>query len=754
MAELLSSKIIITEEDPTIRSFPTLPSAVLAILGVAEKGPIATPQLITSFEEYQRYFGNYVDGYQLALAVRAYFLNGGNQAYVSRVVHYTDPTIPATKTSVKGSGTLQTGLVAPGEASHTGTNTETFDLEPGDTFIGDVEAGGNQIATVAAVAASEENGADETFDFSAGGETLTVKINQGSVQTVTFQTSMFGTPAAGTAEEVAQAINAQLVGARATVTSAGVRVTIESDRRGTGSYVEITGGTANSGGLPLLGFPTAEIQGTGNVGDVDAVTAAEIAAMIALAWTNGSGVTGTVVSGAVKITTVATGASVTMVIGAGTGNTVVGFTAATYSGSGAAAVDTLKIEGKYDGAYANSLLIKIAAATSGEADEFNLQVLSATGVVLESFANVTMDDTADRFVESVVNHVDSGSTRISVEDLDAGGTPTTDRPANVSGAAITSGDDGLTGLDYLDYTGDQAAATGLYAFDLTDDITILAIPDSVHASTQKAMIAYAEVDRKGLVFCILDPDEDLSITGIKAQQTALGAEGVTEYASLYWPRVKIINPSKAVYGSTVETVTMAPSGTIAGIMANNDNEEPEGPFFQPAGVEGGRPLGLVELEREEAKLESTRDIIYPKRICPITYLRSYGIYIDGSRTLRGDGNFPSIGERRGVSHIEALLTNGLQWVRHKNNTPALRRSVYKTVYAELHSWMRRGAFATANPSTAFFVDVSDALNPPSVVRSGQLVMRIGMATNTPAEFLIIKVTKDTRALDEELFGQG
>lgn len=753
MAELLSSKIIIQEEDPTIRSFPALPSAVLGILGVAEKGPIATPQLITSFEEYQRYFGTYVDGYQLALAVRSYFLNGGNQCYVSRVVHYTDPTIPATKTSAKGSKTLQTDLVLDGSASHTGTNTETFDLEPGDTFIGNVEGVGNQTATVAATAASEECGTAETYDFSGAPYTLTVKINQGSVQTITFQTSDFVAAATATAEEIAAVINANIVGARATVTSAGTKVTIESDRRGTGSYVEITGGTANSG-TPNLAFPTSEVQGTGNVANVDAVTATEVGAMIVAAWTNGSGVTATAVSGAVKVSTVAVGAAVTLEFGAGTGNTVVGFTAGTYNGSGTAAVDTLKIEGKYDGAYVNSLVIKIAAATSGEASEFNLQVLDANGVVLESFANLTMDDTATRFVESIVNDADVGSTRITAEDLDAGGTPTSDRPANVSGATITGGDDGLTSLDYLDFTGDQAAATGIYAFDLTDDLTILAIPDSVHASTQKAMISYCEMDRKGQVVAILDPGANLTVTGIKAQQSALGAEGVTEHAMLYWPRVNILNPSKAVYGSTVTTVTMAPSGMVAGIMAFNDNEEPEGPFFQPAGAEGGRPLGIVSLEREEAKLESTRDLIYPLRINPITYMRGYGIFVDGSRTLKGDGNFPSVGERRGVSHIERLLDNGLQWVRHKNNTPSLRRSVYKTVYAELHAWMRRGAFASNNPSTAFFVDVSAALNPPSVIRAGKLVMRIGLATNTPAEFLIIKVTKDTRALDEELFGQG
>lgn len=738
MPELLSSKIIIGEEEPTIRTFPVLPTAVLAIQGVAEKGPIAEPQLITSFEEYGRYFGGYLANYQLALAVRSYFLNGGKRAYVSRVVHYTDPSVPSSKTSAKGYATLQTGLVADGVASHTGSNSETFDLEPGDTLVASVEGDPDDTLTLTATAGSV---LDTTSYPVADQDTLTLKvtIDGGSEQTITFS------GVTTTAAQIVDQINAQIYGARAV--ESGGQVLIESDKRGTNSSVAIGTGTS----ALTWAAPTA---GGGNVGDINAVTASELETLLEGTWTGGSGVAVTVVAGALKVETVAVGASVTLEIKAGTANSVVGFTAGIYNGVGSAAVDTLKIWGKYDGAYANSLLIKIAAATSGEASEFNLQVIK-NSVVIESFANLTMDDTADRFVETVVNHVDSGSEYITAEDLDAAlGTPTADRPANVSGATMASGDDGLTSLDYNDFIGNQAAATGLYAFDLSDDITIFACPDNQTANYQKGMIQYCEVERNGLVFAILDPQASLNQSGILAQLTALGAEANTEYAALYWPRVKIINPSKPTYGSFTDAVTMAPSGMIAGIMATNDREEPEGPFFNPAGTEGGKPFGVVDVEMPEVKREPVRDIVYPKRINPITWMRGYGVFVDGSRTLKGDGNFPSVGERRGVSHIERLLKDGLQWVRHRPNTPALRRAVHKTVYAELHSWMRRGAFATNNPSTAFFVDVSEALNPPSVVRAGKLVMRIGLNTNAAAEFVIIKVTKDTRALDEELFGQG
>ena len=63
--------------------------------------------------------------------------------------------------------------------------------------------------------------------------------------------------------------------------------------------------------------------------------------------------------------------------------------------------------------------------------------------------------------------------------------------------------------------------------------------------------------------------------------------------------------------------------------------------------------------------------------------------------------------------------------------------------AFLMDQLRNGAFRSKNPKTAFFVDFSDALNPPSVVFSGQVVGRIGLATNKPAEFIILRFSQDT-----------
>jgi len=743
MPELLSSKIVITEEEPIIRGFPSAPSAVYGIVGIAERGAIGTATLLGSYSEYEQNFGGMIAGRELALAVRAFYLQGGRQCYVVRTCHYAG----GVATAVKASVTLPTNAISASPAVVQGMTTGPWVMTANDTLVGSVDGLADQTATFTATPASVACANAETYDFSAGGdEALTVKIDRDVVQTLTFPNTYFAVPAAATAEEVVIAVNAQIYGAKAKLATGHTKVSIESDRRGTGSYVEITGGSANA----ILAFSLSEAQGTGNVSNIKAVTISEVETVVEAAWTSGGGVAIVSVSGAVKISTVDTGvASTLQVKSSSTVETVLGLDTTLHTGSDSATQSTLKVWGKTPGAYANSLKAQVTAATSGNAAEFNLNVIRGIDVI-EAFPNVSMDTTAARYVETVVNATGTGSWYFEADDLSATGTATQRVPANTSGLSLSGGNDGLTSLTDTDYIGDETLKTGMYALDSADDLTILSIPDIGTMAVQKAMIQYCEIVRNKLVFAILDPQADLSDAGVRTQQANLGSEGVTENAALYWPRLVIANPSKVVYGSNVQTITVAPSGFIAGIMARDDASFTEGPFYQPAGTDGGKPYGVVGLENETVKFESVRDRIFPLRINPISYLRGYGIFVDGARTLKATGNFPSVGERRGVSYVESQLYSGLQWVRHRNNTPTLRRQVYKEVYALLHGWMRRGAFASDDPATAFFVDVSEALNPPSVVRAGQLVVRVGLATNSPAEFIVIRVVKDTRALEAEL----
>ena len=740
MAQLLAAKVAVEEEEPRIRSIQALPTAVLAAVGITERGPVRTQTTLTNFEEYVRVYGGFIADGDLTLAMQGFFQNGGTEAHISRVVHYTDITNPATKTSVAATLNLLTAAGAPSAGVATGSIAAPFALVDGDTLSLNIDAGGSLVATFNGTAAIRIAGNAETYAL-VDGDDLTVSIDGGAPQSIIFNTAEFVAIGAATALEVAAVINAEIVGASADDNAGSTRIT--SDKKGTGSGVNVTGGTANAVGK--LNFTTGNIAGTGNVVDLAAVTSAEVKTVVEAAV---AGVTVSDTAGLQVFTSNTTGpASSVLVEAASTADDEMGFDNATHSGDTGAAANTLKVDGKTDGTYANTIKAVIDPPTSGDSTEFNLLV-EDDGLIVETFPNVSMDDTLPNFVETVVNNVNTGSKLIAVTDLDS--TAADPRPAEGIFGPLTGGNDGLAGLDDTDFIGSDAGDTGLHAFDQTQGIRVLISPDRPTAAVANAMITYCDTFRDKECFAIIDPPAGFSTTQIITYvDTTAALLNLSEFGAIYWPQVKILNPSKGVFGD-VENLTLPPSGHIAGVYARRDAKTPGGVYIAPANIENGVIRGIVGFENEEVLDEKKRDLLYPKRINPITAISGSPRHIDGSRTLKGNGNFPSIPERRGVIFIEQSLKVGLLFLKHLPNTEDNRATADRTVTLFLLQQMRNGAFASKNPATAFFVDVSEALNPPSVVNAGQMIIRIGLAMAKPSEFIILRVTADTRALEEEL----
>jgi hypothetical protein len=688
------------------------------------------------FDDFKRIFGGYVSAGDLAVCVEGFFATGGVLCYVNRVVHYTDITDATTKTSAKATATLSTAPIAATAASATCANTGPYVLANGQTVVVVIDSEAPVTATVAATAAARTAANAGTFAM-ADEETITVKVDGGAVQTVVFYATSFVDIGAATDEEVAAVMAASLVGASVDLNGGKVRIT--SDKKGTGSKVEVTGGTAND----VIGFVTDEVVGTGDFADVSAALASEVAAIIATAV--GATATVSLVGGKIKIASKITGAGSHVQVTSASTAVVLGFDNAVHNGVTAATLSTLTAEGKYDGAYASALSVQVAAPTSGATGRFNVYVVDSTGLRKETFSNLSMDPTSPSYVETVVNNVDTGSEYISLTDLEAVTDDTSAIPA-VATTALTGGLDGLSdngNIGDTDYTGSSASWTGLYAFDRVSSITVLAVSGVATPAVHLAMVAYCETHRGGQIFPILDPPAGLSFSAMITYQTTTAAlENLSEFGAIYWPRIKVANPNQTVYG-TATTITIAPSGDICGVIARTDNARDGGVWDQPAGTETGKFARVLGFENDDVLSEDVRDLLFPHRINPLTTQEGFPRYIDGARTLKGDGNFPSIGQRRGISYCERTIKAALEPSRHKNNNGETRAQVQRTVWSFLKTQMDVGAFATKVPETSFYADFGDALQKAANIIDGQW----GVATTQPAEFIRMKVSQDMRAAD-------
>jgi hypothetical protein len=88
------------EEIPSgVRTITGVATSITAFVGRALRGPVNQATTITSFSDFERTFGGLGVDYPMSYAVRDFFLNGGSQAIIVRLVHKdatgSPPTTPA-----------------------------------------------------------------------------------------------------------------------------------------------------------------------------------------------------------------------------------------------------------------------------------------------------------------------------------------------------------------------------------------------------------------------------------------------------------------------------------------------------------------------------------------------------------------------------------------------------------------------------------------------------------------------------------
>ena len=737
----LASKIIIEEEEPQQRAIDDTATAVIALLGTAERGPLWTPTRCESWEDFRSNFGSFTLTSDLALAAWAIYRQHKNAAiWVTRIVRSTDQADPVTtKTSAASTVDLSSVASAATAGVVTGTVAGTaivggevaWALSPGDTLDihCDEDAGGPDTVTFNATRATRAGAGLAIVDLN--GDTLTLRIDGGAEQTITF------TASETSALTVAAKINSvPLLGGFAVEN--GGEVDISSDTLGTGSSVEITGGTA----LGEIGHSTGTTSGTGNVVNTNQITGAELETIIEAGVTNpATGVAVTInASNMLVITSETTGASSSIQIEAtSTAHTALGLDNTLHSGSASSSVSTLTVTAKTDGTWGDALRPNIEDATNGESTYFNLILKNSSGAILERWANIqNTDDTATDFVDTVLNHASTGSIYITATDL-----AQALRPANTAVAALTGGDDGLSGIADADYIGDASGRSGLYAFDIIDEVSLLGVPNRATSAVLNAMVSYCESDRNGQIFPILETPQSLTKEQMKTFfVTTAGLKNLSEFGAIYWPWIKIANPRKAIFGDTDE-LSVAPSSSVLGVISRVDNVRDGGIYDEPAGVEEGRIFGCLGFVDDEVLDESARDFLYPENINPIQKPKGWPRCIDGNKTLKSTGNWPMIAQRRGVSYMEGRCKEGTEWVRHKGIDSSLLKALYRTLDAFIDKQRAKGAFSSKIPDEAYSVDVSEKLNPPSLQNQFKVRAKIGLAMINPAEFVYLGFSKNT-----------
>lgn len=257
-------------------------------IGMAEKGPIYQSLFITNMQQFYDRYGEFFRGSFLEPALRYFFQQGGTRCYVGRVV---GQGAAVAWTNAKDCGESGGPAVAESVAG-------PFNLDPGEHLDIDISGYATQIftftGTQAKVIGNGFTGA------SLNGKTFQIQFSGWDVKNITFA----GLPDPATPTDVANFLNPLLQGGACIVN--GANIDFQADQKGSGSFVHIIGGNA----LTALGHNVFKTHGTGNVPNIDRVTAAEAAVAISATLVGGWAIEGS--GGKLQIVSRAKGDGVTV----------------------------------------------------------------------------------------------------------------------------------------------------------------------------------------------------------------------------------------------------------------------------------------------------------------------------------------------------------------------------------------------------------------------------------------------------------
>ena len=252
------------------------------------------------------------------------------------------------------------------------------------------------------------------------------------------------------------------------------------------------------------------------------------------------------------------------------------------------------------------------------------------------------------------------------------------------------------------------------------DINLLALPGVIHEyHSSVTKHAISKMEARADAFYIMDGSRwGRSVTNAVSDINGLD----TNYAAVYYPWVKILDPVKN------KPMWVPPSVVLPGVISFTDSVAHE--WFAPAGLNRGG-LGSV-LEAKTRLTHTERDDLYEGRVNPIASFPGQGVVVFGQKTLQGKPSaLDRINVRRLLIRLRKFIASSSRFLVFEQNTAATRNRFLGIVNPFLESVQANSGLS------AFKVVMDDSNNTPDVVDRNQLVGQIFIQPTRTAEFIVL-----------------
>ena len=283
--------------------------------------------------------------------------------------------------------------------------------------------------------------------------------------------------------------------------------------------------------------------------------------------------------------------------------------------------------------------------------------------------------------------------------------------------------------------------TGLAGLEAIDEIALLAVPDAVNESLTPEI--RGELTNAVLDQCERLRDRFAILSVERGQGTVQDIYPVrdTSYGAIYYPWIRVfeqrtqdtilVPPTGHVAGIYARTdiergVHKAPANEVVRGIVTRDLNAERGP------LEYRISKGEHDILNPRG-INVIRDFRADRR----------GIRVWGARTMSSDPEWKYVNVRRLFIYIEESIDEGTQWVVFEPNDEPTWARVRRSVENFLVRVWRDGALMGLTQDEAFFVKCDRTTMTQDDIDNGRLICYIGIAPVKPAEFVIFRISQKT-----------
>lgn len=393
-------------------------------------------------------------------------------------------------------------------------------------------------------------------------------------------------------------------------------------------------------------------------------------------------------------------------------------------GISASAASLFDFEVNSPGTWGNDLVLEITEGVvepnASQIPTFNL-IVKLGGLEVERWNEVSVDPNNNRYLETVVNTYSKFIT-VTVPTISA----SADWAFYTTAVPAAGGAEGSTIVD-SDYT------NALSLLDTVEGVLLLNAPGATSPTVVNAFLAKAEA--RGNSFVIIDPQADAT-TVSDIGGTVVGSYTNSTYGSVYYPMLKMVDPSKTGPGAIRSTY---PGGAVAGAYVRTEvaRTVAKAPAGFDIDVRGALGLTTTFTASDTGTLYDTYNVNLFKAV------PGAGIVINGARTLDKTSPGKYIPIRRSLNYLKQALSDATAFAVFEPNDERLWTRLSVTVSSLLAEFWRAGGLKGKNATQAFYVTCDASNNTEVSVANGEVNIEVGVALQYPAEFVVITISQWT-----------